>query len=110
MGQRNRHGENTIRRANKLKLVDAIKKLEHGTRAKAERALAKGADPNAERFLKHQNYHVRAKAWRKMGMPLPEDAAEREKFLQSIHVKLEQVAGFNKTGDEVPQTEEQVNG
>jgi hypothetical protein len=33
------------------------------TRAKAEKALARGADP--EQFLKHQNKHVRVKAERK---------------------------------------------
>jgi hypothetical protein len=41
------------------------------TRARAERALSKGADPNL--FVKHGNYHVRAKAWKKLGRPLPEE-------------------------------------
>ena len=55
------------------------------TRAQAEKLLSGGADP--EQFAKHGNYHVRRKAWTKMGMPLPEDAEERAKFLASIHVK-----------------------
>lgn len=54
------------------------------TRAQAEKALSAGADP--EQFTKHANYHVRAKAWVKMGRPLPEGKEEdQEKFLRSIH-------------------------
>lgn len=55
------------------------------TRAQAEKHLTAGADPTT--FTKHGNYHVRAKAWKLMGSPLPEDAEERAKFLASIHVK-----------------------
>lgn len=55
------------------------------TRAQAEKALSRGESP--EKFTKHPNYHIRAKAWRKMGMPLPENAEERSKFLADIHVK-----------------------
>ena len=55
------------------------------TRAQAERALSRGVDP--QKFTKHSNYHVRAKAWTKMGKPLPDDSGEAEKFLASIHVK-----------------------
>ena len=62
-----------------------MKETKHYTRAQAERALSRGVDPTT--FTNHQNYHVRAKAWRKMGCPLPEDATERTKFLASIHVK-----------------------
>lgn len=117
MGQRNRHGQKVIAHTKKVKMVAAMKEF---TRMDAEKALANGADPaeqvtnkdgkKAGRFTEHPNYHVRAKAWRKMGMPLPEDEKEREKFLASIHVNPEKVAGFVKTGDEVPQAEEQVNG
>jgi hypothetical protein len=32
------------------------------SRAKAERELSAGADPRNERYTKHQNKHVRAKA------------------------------------------------
>ena len=39
-----------------------IRKKDLFTRAKAERALSRGADPTEERFTKHQNKHVRAKA------------------------------------------------
>lgn len=107
MGQRNRHGEKTIARAAKLKMAEAMKKF---TRATALKELALGADPSEDRFTKHANYHVRARAWRKMGMPLPDDPVEVEKFLKSIHTSPEKVAGFIKTGDETPQTEEQSNG
>lgn len=62
-----------------------VKREKKYTRAQAERALSRGVNP--EIFTKHQNYHVRAKAWRKMGCPLPEDELERAKFLASIHVK-----------------------
>ena len=55
------------------------------TRAQAEKALARGADPS--QFMSHKNYHVKALAWKKMGRPLPEDATERAKFLASIHVQ-----------------------
>lgn len=41
-----------------------IRKKDLFTRAKAERALSRGADPTEERFTKHQNKHVRAKAAR----------------------------------------------
>jgi hypothetical protein len=53
------------------------------TRAQAEKALANGVD--ASLFEKHANYHVRAKAWKKLGSPLPDGAEEQEKFLKSIH-------------------------
>jgi hypothetical protein len=55
------------------------------TRMQAERLLSKGADP--EPFATHPNYHVKRKAWTKMGKPLPSDPAERTKFLASIKVK-----------------------
>jgi len=55
------------------------------TRKQAEKALSQGVDP--EQFAKHSNYHVRAKAWKKMGCPLPEDEGERSKFLASLHIK-----------------------
>lgn len=41
-----------------------VRKKDQFTRAKAERLLAHGADPTEERFVKHQNKHVRAKAAR----------------------------------------------
>lgn len=103
MGQRNRHGEKTVARSKKLKLAEAMKKF---TRAEAEKALAKGADPSEKRFVQHENYHVRAKAWRKMGMPLPDDVSEQEKFLKSIHTSPEKVAGFVKMGEETPAPEQ----
>lgn len=39
-----------------------IRKKDRFTRAKAEKALSRGADPTEERFTKHDNKHVRAKA------------------------------------------------
>lgn len=60
------------------------------TRAQAERALSNGADP--AQFANHGNYHVRAKAWVKMGKPLPSDPAEQEKFLKGIHKWVPPVA------------------
>jgi hypothetical protein len=39
-----------------------VRKKDMFTRARAERALSKGADPTEERFTKHVNKHVRAKA------------------------------------------------
>jgi hypothetical protein len=52
------------------------------TRAQAEKAISAGVD--AGQFLKHANYHVRAKAWRKLGQPVQDDHA---KFLAGIHFK-----------------------
>ena len=67
------------------------------SRAKSEKLLSAGADPaqtfrndkgtTQGRFTDHPNYHVRRKAWMKMGQPLPEDAGERAKFLASLKVK-----------------------
>lgn len=62
-----------------------IKEEKKYTRAQAEKALSAGANP--EQFVKHPNYHVRRKAWTKMGKPLPTNADERAKFLESIKVK-----------------------
>lgn len=39
-----------------------VRKKDRFTRAKAERLLTHGADPTEERFVKHQNKHVRVKA------------------------------------------------
>lgn len=39
-----------------------IRKKDLFTRAKAEKALTRGADPTEERFTRHQNKHVRARA------------------------------------------------
>jgi hypothetical protein len=65
------------------------------TRKQAEAALSQGSEP--EQFVKHHNYHVRAKAWRKMGMPLPEDQEERTKFLASLHIKEKTEAVVEET-------------
>lgn len=79
--------------------VVKAKKVKHYTRMQAERAIASGAVP-PETFLdmsephkkgdsNHENYHVRAKAWHKMGSPTPNEWTEEDalKFFASIHVK-----------------------
>lgn len=83
-----------------------VKKEKHYTRMQAERAISSGAVP-PERFLdmsdpfkkgdaknpgntsNHDNYHVRAKAWKKMGSPIPDGWNEEDvlKFYASIHVQ-----------------------
>jgi hypothetical protein len=68
--------------ATKSNKVKAVKTY---TRAQAERALSAGADPN--NFVKHANYHVRAKAWKKLGQPEMGNAEEHAKFLAGIHFK-----------------------
>jgi hypothetical protein len=55
------------------------------TRAQALRRMSAGADPNL--FVNHANYHVKARAWVKLGKPLPSNPEERTKFLASIKVK-----------------------
>lgn len=55
------------------------------TRAQAERALVRGVDP--EPFTKHANYHVRYKAWRNMGSPLPGSEQEVNTLLASLRGK-----------------------
>lgn len=52
------------------------------TRAKAEAMLASGKFD--ESFISHPNYHVRLKAWRKMGRPLYGTPTEQETFLKSL--------------------------
>lgn len=67
------------------KKASRVKGVKVFTRKQAEKALTTGADP--ELFVKHANYHVRAKAWKKMGSPLPENSEERSKLLASLHIK-----------------------
>lgn len=57
-----------------------VRKKDQFTRMKAERALTHGADPGEERFTKHQNKHVRAKAAR-MAKTRAEHALETGAFL-----------------------------
>lgn len=71
----------------KDKQVTKVKSEKVYTRAGAEKQLAAGADPN--RFIKHVNYHVRAKAWKKLGKPEMGNAEEHAKFLAGIHVKVD---------------------
>jgi hypothetical protein len=52
------------------------------TRARAEKMLSSGADPND--FVKHQNYHVRRRAWKLLGRPLPENMDEQNKFMATL--------------------------
>ena len=64
------------------------------TRARAERALAAGADP--QQFANHPNYHVRRKAWRKAGFQLlsvgnntPQNREQDERLLRSLKLDPE---------------------
>lgn len=84
MGVRKRNGERNIHKL-KLKEINAARRS--FTRMDAEKLIAGGADPSEERFTSHKNYHVRSKAFRKMGSPFPEDATERAKLCASLHIK-----------------------
>lgn len=90
MGSRQRSGEKVAHRKLIATMHEDAKRF---SRARAERALRAGVDPTAMDskgkglFTAHPNYHIRALAWRKMGMPLPEDEQVRADFLKSIHVK-----------------------
>ena len=74
------------------------------TRAQAERAMTTGVQPPTKflsmedpfqrpdskdpgRSANHGNYHVRNKAWKMMGRPIPEGwkTEDEEKFFASIH-------------------------
>lgn len=55
------------------------------TRARAEKLLSVGADPTA--FLKHANYHVRRKAWVKLGRQIPDDYKGQCELAEGIHDK-----------------------
>jgi hypothetical protein len=67
------------------------------TRHRAERQLTAGADPEAvftdskgtkqKKYLNHPNYHVRTRAWVKMGRPLPEGEKEVNDFLLKLYGK-----------------------
>jgi hypothetical protein len=90
MGVRGRNSEKKLHEVKVQKLHAALKLF---TRSKAEAALANGADPTAMRdtdgkphglFTEHANYHVRVRAWVKMGRPLPEGLAEQNKFLLTL--------------------------
>jgi len=67
--------------------IKKVKSEKKYTRAQAEKALTAGADPTL--FEKHSNYHVRARAWVKLGRPLPEGKEAQEKFLANLHIKVE---------------------
>lgn len=75
----------------KDKQVTKVKSEKVYTRAAAEKQLARGADAN--QFIKHANYHVRAKAWKKLGMPEMGSAEDHAKFLAGIHFKVKLALG-----------------
>ena len=81
MGVRRRNGERNIHKL-KLKEINAARRL--FTRSEAEGLIAGGADPSEDRFVNHKNYHVRTKAWVKMGRPLPEGVEEQNTFLATL--------------------------
>jgi hypothetical protein len=84
---------------NRSEPVVKAKKVKHYTRMQAERAIASGhtppetfldiSDPTKKGGANHENYHVRAKAWKKLGSPIPETWNEEDtlKFYASIHFK-----------------------
>jgi hypothetical protein len=84
MGIRGRSGQKKVKQMRMAKAVVARRAIKL-TRHQAEMALSHGEDPTQERFTKHANAHVRAKAWRLMGSPMPETQAEQDAFLKSIH-------------------------
>ena len=49
------------------------------TRAQAEKAISAGVDPAL--FVGHGNYHVRVKAWCRMGKPTPENQDQLNRLL-----------------------------
>ena len=76
------------------------RKIKHDkffTRAKSEKMLAAGADPTATfindkgnklgRYTDHPNFHVRNKAWKKMGSLFPTDVEECAKLCKSLRIK-----------------------
>lgn len=104
---------NTRKKKNMTKeKTPKVKGPKHYTRAQAERALNNGTDPatfldmsdpfkrqdpkNPGNTRNHNNYHVRQKAWKKLGMPIfaphkedqDKNKEEHAKFLKSIHIKL----------------------
>lgn len=64
-----------------------VKKIQAMTRMQAERVLGKLrhlANADFQPFMEHANYHVRVKAWKMMGSPLPEKASEANNFLATL--------------------------
>lgn len=75
------------------------------TRTQALKALRNGADPhmffdpenplakkdpkNPTNTPNHKNYHVRQKAWKLLGCPLPEDQDARDKLLKDLHLTMQ---------------------
>jgi len=60
------------------------------TRNQSIRRLAAGEDP--EQFKAHANYHVRRYAWVKMGRPLPESEADRDRFLATLKLTADKLS------------------
>lgn len=81
MGVRRRNGERNIHKM-KIKALHEARKI--FTRNEAEALIAGGADPSEERFVNHKNYHVRVKAWVKMGRPMPGDVGTHDAFLAAL--------------------------
>ena len=81
MGVRKRNGERNIHKM-KIKALHEARKI--FTRSEAEALIAGGADPGEDRFVNHKNYHVRVKAWVKMGRPMPDEVKEHDSFLAAL--------------------------
>lgn len=68
---------------------DNEKKL---TRKNAERAITLGNNETVEALRKHQNYHVRKKAWVKLGKPMPEKDEDCVALYNDLHMVKERNA------------------
>jgi hypothetical protein len=57
------------------------------TRAQAEKAISHEGVDTATALLDHANYHVRRKAWVKLGRQLPESEADRKALYARLKMK-----------------------
>lgn len=57
------------------------------TRAQAEKAISREGVDAATELLDHANYHVRRKAWVKLGSQLPESEADRTALYTRLKMK-----------------------
>ena len=105
MGLRGRSAEKKIHHNLQTKIREDNKRF---SRAKAEKKLSGGADPATTTesggkviriFLDHTNYHVRAKAFKLMGSPYPEDAEECAKLCASLKIKNPKVSDGQTTSE-----------
>lgn len=84
MGNRHRVAEKKRHRELLLKLGEDDKRF---SRAKADAELSAGANPAEDRFVKHQNYHIRQRAWKLRGKPVPEGQEAQKDLMENLHLK-----------------------